>query len=339
MAGDIANDITLIRGSALCALLGIRYPIIQGGMTLVGTGHLASAVSAGGGLGVVSAGRMDEATFARETDFALDTTDCPLAVNIPIGRAQEWTEACFNIAIKRDIKAVLIGGGNPKPWCPLVKGAGKLLGIVVATPDQAAKAEAAGADFVVAESIEAGGRTSREELAGVTLIPAASERISVPLVAAGGFVDGRGLAAAMVLGADGVQMGTRFMLAEESPLHKNTFSAMLAADITDTLVVGTRHHMGRRLLRGQASEMVHGSEISASREDMIAMLSGEWSRQGLHLGNLEQGMIACGQGVGLIHDVLPASTIIENTAREAEAHLRRALSIFGALNEQSSGNA
>lgn len=320
-------------GSRVCTLLGIRYPIIQGGMTLVGTGKLGAAVSAGGGLGLVSAGRMTPDEFAAELDFALTATDAPLGVNIPIGREPDWMNAVFDIACSRPIRIVVIGGGNPKPWFPVVKDAGKLLGVVVANPDQAAKAEAAGADLVVAESIEAGGRTSREELAGVTLIPAAAERLRVPLIAAGGFVDGRGLAAALCLGADGVQMGTRFMLAKESPLHERTWAAMMDADITDTLVVGTPHRMGRRVLRGAAAESVREREATATQEEMIAMLSGEWSRQGLHLGNMEHGMIACGQGVGLIHDVLPAADIIANTMREAAEHLDRAAAIVRANGE------
>ncbi len=313
--------------SSVCRLLGIRFPILQGGMTLVGTAKLASAVSEGGGLGVVSAGRMDVETFERELEDAIAMTDKPLGVNIPVGRNIEWMKAIFDMALQRNVKIVLIGGGDPKPWSPLVKAAGKLLGIVVASPQQAAKAEATGADLVIAESIEAGGRTSRDEISGVTLIPATADRISVPLVAAGGIVDGRGLAAALALGADAVQMGTRFMLAKESPLHQNAWEAMLASDITDTLVVGNHHRMGRRVLHSAASEKVRQREDDASPEEMIEMLSGEWSRQGLHLGNLQQGLIACGQGVGLIHEVLPAADIIANAVRQAEQHLQRAFSI------------
>ncbi|MCP5370616.1 MAG: nitronate monooxygenase [Hyphomicrobiales bacterium] len=316
--------------SPVCRLLGIRYPILQGGMTLVGNWRLASAVSAGGGLGVVSAGRMDTATFRREIAMALDATDQPVGVNIPIGRQHDWIRACFEVAIDSGIKIVLMGGGDPKPWCPLVKDAGKLLGIVTATPEQAAKAEAAGADLVVAESIEAGGRTSRDELAGVTLIPAAAERVSVPLVAAGGFVDGRGLAAALCLGADGVQMGTRFMLAEESPVHEKTRRAMVESGITDTMVVGARHRMGRRVLRSAAAENVQRCEPEASLEEMIDLLSGEWSLRGLHEGDTVRGMVACGQGVGLIHDVLPAAEIIANIMGEAATHLARAADLVRA---------
>lgn len=321
---DTAPDPVVHGRSALCWLLGIQYPIIQGGMTLVGTGKLAAAVSDGGGLGVVSAGRMEVETFAGEMDLAIDTTSKPLGVNIPIGHAPEWTEACFTESLKRDIKIVLIGGGNPKPWCPIVKDAGKLLGVVVANPEQAQKAENAGADLIIVESIEAGGRTSRDELAGVTLIPAARERTTVPLAAAGGFVDGRGLAAALCLGADGVQMGTRFMLAEESPLHAETRSAMIAADVTDTMLLGAEHRMGRRVLRSKAAERVQERQAAATKEDMISMLSGEWSRQALHHGNMEIGLAACGQGVGLIKDNLSAAEIISRTVREAEVCLDNA---------------
>jgi len=313
--------------SSVCQLLNIQFPILQGGMTLVGTAKLASAVSQGGGLGVVSAGRMEVAAFERELDDAISMTDKPLGINIPVGRNVGWMKACFHMALQRNIKVVFIGGGNPKPWIPLVKDAGKLLGVVVASPQQAFKAEVAGADLVIAESIEAGGRTSREELAGVPLIPATSDRISIPLVAAGGFVDGRGLAAALALGADAVQMGTRFMLAQESPLHEATRKVMLASEITDTLVVGSSRGMGRRYLRNATSERIIQIEDKASLDDMVAMLSGEWSKQGLHYGNLQQGLIACGQGIGLIHEDLPAAAIIATIVRQAEEHCQRAVTI------------
>jgi len=333
---DVSQNLNInFSKSSVCQLLDIRFPILQGGMTLVGTAKLASAVSEGGGLGVVSAGRMEVAAFERELDGAISMTDKPLGINIPVGRNVDWMKACFHMALQRDIKVVFIGGGDPKPWSPLVKDAGKLLGIIVASPQQAVKAEAAGADLVVAESIEAGGRTSREELAGVALIPATADRISVPLVAAGGFGDGRGLAAALALGADAIQMGTRFMLAQESPLHKLAREVMLASDITDTLVVGSTQRMGRRYLRSPASEKISQLQDEASHEEMIEMLSGEWSRQGLHLGNLRQGLIACGQGVGLIHENLPAADIITNIVRQTQEHCLRALTIARHAGEAS----
>lgn len=308
----------------LCRLLDIRFPIVQGGMTLVGTGRLAAAVSNGGGLGVVSAGRLTLAELERELDLALDSTGEPLGINIPIGRDQEWLRAAFAAAFSRPLKVVFMGGGNPKPWCAPVKDAGKLLGIVVATPQQAEKSEAIGADVVIAESSEAGGRTSKEPLAGMALIPACAQRVAVPLVAAGSLVDGRGLAAALCLGADGVQMGTRFMLSEESPLHVKTREAMIASEITDTVILGSRHQLGRRVLRGAASEDVLQQEQKADMTEMIALLSGERSRQGLHGGDLENGLVACGQGVGLIGEVLTVAEIIESTVRQAEDCLTKA---------------
>lgn len=308
----------------VCALLGIRYPVIQGGMTLVGDSKLAAAVSEGGGLGVVSAGRTSPETFAEELDLALKLTDQPVAVNIPIGHAPEWTQACFDIALTRDICMAFIGGGNPKPWCPQVKKAGKRLGIVVASPHHAMRAEQVGADLIVAEGIEAGGRTSPDELAALVLIPATAAAISVPLVAAGSIVDGRGLAAALCLGAQGVQLGTRFMLAEESPVHDLTRQAMLAATVSDTMVIGNSHRIGRRVLRGPAAEHVRSQERTAALEDMIAMLSGEFGRLGLRQGDLQVGMVTCGQGVGLIDEVLPAARIISNMVEGAMASLDHA---------------
>lgn len=309
--------------TVLCRRLEIRYPIVQGGMTLAGTGRLAAAVSNCGGLGIVSSGRLSASEFERELDLALGATDKPLGVNLPIGRDDDWLRDIVRISTRRSIKIVFIGGGNPRPWYAPIKDAGKLLGVVVASPQQAVKAEAAGADVIVAESIEAGGRTSRHGISGVTLIPATAERISVPLIAAGGFVDGRGLAAALCLGAHGVQMGTRFMLAEEGPLHVRALEALIRSEVTDTLIIGAYHNLGRRVLRGPASEDVQRQEKTATLSEMRELLSGERSRQGLLEGDVEKGMIACGEGAGLISEVLPVAEIIQRTMRQAEICLSR----------------
>lgn len=305
----------------LCAALGIVHPVIQGGMTSVGTARLAAAVSAAGGLGLVSAGRMTPAEFGAEIDAALALTDRPVGVNVPVVRDKATMQGLLDAALQRRVCVVVLGGGNPVPWAGQVLASGKTLAVVTANAAQARKAEALGAATVIVAGVEAGGKAGVDEIGGMVLIPDVADAVSIPVVATGGIVDGRGAAAAICLGAAAVQLGTRFMLTDESPLHPRTRLAMLDAGTAGTLLIARRHGLGRRMLDTPAARRVIEREAVAPLEEMVSMLSGAHSVRGLLEGDLAEGMVSCGQGVGRIRSVEPAGEIVRRIAAEMRAVL------------------
>lgn len=315
-------------------LCGIRYPIIQGGMTSVGTARLASAVSEAGGLGLVSAGRMSATDFGTEIDRARQMTTRPVGVNIPVGRDTAQMESYLRETLERRLGLVVLGGGNPAPWADRVLAAGHRLAIVTATPAQARKAQALGAHAVVVAGHEAGGKSGADEIGGMVLVPAIVDAVSLPVVATGGIVDGRGAAAAICLGASAVQLGTRFMLSEESPLHPATKQAMLAAGISDTMIIARRYGMARRMLGTPAARKVAACEQEANLDTIVSMLSGSHSTRGLIEGDLAEGLVSCGQGVGRIDSIEPAGEIVRRVADEMRQVLggaRRAVELLEAF--------
>jgi len=305
----------------LCAALGTIHPVIQGGMTSIGTARLAAAVSQAGGLGLVSAGRMTPAQFGAEIDVALALTDRPVGVNVPVVRDTATMQGLLDAALQRRVSVVVLGGGNPLPWAGQVRAAGKTLAVVTANAVQAKKAEALGAAVVIVAGVEAGGKAGVDEIGGMVLIPDVVDAVSIPVVATGGIVDGRGAAAAICLGAAGVQLGTRFMLTDESPLHPRTRQAMIDAGPGGTLLIARRHGLGRRMLDTPAARRVLERETVAPLDEMVSMLSGEHSVRGLLEGDLAEGMVSCGQGVGRIRSVEPAGEIVRRIAAEMHAVL------------------
>lgn len=314
----------------LCRTFGIAHPVIQGGMTSVGTARLAAAVSEAGGLGLVSAGRMTPAGFGEEIDRALALTARPVGVNVPVLRDAAAMEGLLDAALSRRVAPVVLGGGNPGPWAERILAAGKLLAIVTANAAQARKAESLGAAAVIVAGVEAGGKAGVDEIGGMVLVPEVADAVSIPVVATGGIVDGRGAAAAICLGAAAVQLGTRFMLSEESPVHPRTRQAMINAGTAGTLLIARRQGLGRRMLDTPAARRVRERERDAPLEELVALLSGALSVRGLIDGDLEGGMVSCGQGVGRIRGVEPAGDIVRRIAaemREVLAGASRALEL------------
>ena len=300
------------RVADFCSAFGLRAPVIQGGMTLVGTARLAAAVSEGGGLGLVSAGRMSADDFEAEIKEALTLTDKPVGVNIPLSRSHDRVRTFIDVALRHPVSALFLGGGNPAPWADDIKAAGKRLVIVVGGPRQARKAESLGADAIVAEGVDAGGLIASDEIGTLSLIPAVADSVRIPVIAAGGIADARGTAAAICLGAAGVQMGTRFMVAEESPLNARTKQALIDADVTDTLIVARRQRITRRMLKNDAAREARGIEDTADLEGMLKIVTPERSHKGLLEGDTQTGMVSCGQSIGVITAVEPASDIIRS---------------------------
>ena len=308
----------------LRALLGIAHPVIQGGMTSVGMAPLAAAVSEAGGLGLVSAGRMTPEQFGAEIDAALARTARPVGVNVPVVRDEALMRGMLAAALGRRVALVVLGGGNPVPWAADVRAAGRTLAIVVANAAQARKAEALGAQAVIVAGVEAGGKAGVDEIGGMVLVPVVVDAVSIPVIATGGIVDGRSAAAALCLGAAGVQLGTRFMLSDEAPLHPRTKAAMLAAGPDATRVIARRQGLARRMLDTPAARHVLEREAQAPVEELLPFLSGALSVRGLVDGDLEGGMVSCGQGVGRIDEVLPAGEIVRLVAAGIEEALGEA---------------
>lgn len=298
------------RVAALCRLFGVRYPILLAGMTSVGNAALAGAVSEAGGLGLLAAGRMSPEAFQREVDEARRLSQKPIGVNIPVIRDAALMQVLIDIALRAELSPIVLGGGNPAPWADQIRKAGRQLVIVTAGPIQAKKAESLGCCAVVVAGFEAGGKTGADEVGGLVAIPAVADAVSIPVIASGGIVDGRSAAAAICLGAAAVQVGTRFMLATESPVHPVTKEAMIAADVTSTRIVARSHGMGRRMLDTPTARHVLEREQQVSFEEMVAMLSGAVSERGLLAGDLASGTVACGQSVGRVSVVEPAEAIV-----------------------------
>jgi len=311
------------RMTRAAALLGSTYPIIQGGMTLVGTAGLAAAVSAAGGFGLVSAGRMSPEEFGREIEAAFALTIRPIGVNIPVTRDLDWMAGAVSAASRRAVRAIVLGGGNPAPWAEEILGAGKRLIAVVSGPRQAERAQKFGADAVVAEGNEAGGKNGFEEIGGLDLVPMVARAVDIPVFAAGGIVDGRTAAAAICLGAGGIQMGTRFLVSAESPVHPRTKEHLMAGK-RETLLIGRRHRLNRRVLRNPASDDIAGREAGASLDEMLRLVAGERTWHGLRDGDVEQGMISVGQGIALIDDAPPVAEIIVSVMRDLNSALKAA---------------
>lgn len=298
----------------LTTLFGIQVPIVQAGMIWVSGGKLAAAVSAAGGLGLVGAGSMRPELFAAQVAKARALTDRPIGVNIPI--FYKHAEACVRVALEAGVRIFFMSGGAPGRYTPGLKEQGCTVVQVVGNARQAMKSEAAGCDAVVAEGFEAGGHNSPEETTTLVLVPAVVDAVRVPVIAAGGISDGRSMAACMALGAQGVQVGTRFAACEESAAHPAFKQAILEAAEGDTRLL-FRSLVPVRLKRNAfALEVMAAEERGASKDELAALLGEGRARRAMHEGDLEGGEIEIGQVAARIHDLPPAGTIVARMVAE-----------------------
>jgi enoyl-[acyl-carrier protein] reductase II len=275
---------------------------------------LASAVSNAGGLGLIGAGSMYPEVLRKHIRKCQQATSQPFGVNVPM--LYPNVEEILKIIIEEGVKIVFTSAGNPKTWTPYLKENGITVVHVVSSSAFALKAQEAGVDAVVAEGFEAGGHNGREETTTLTLIPMVKEKISIPLIAAGGIATGRGMLAAMVLGADGVQMGSRFVASEESSAHdnfKNTVVASIEGDTQLTL----KELAPVRLIKNKFYQQVQELYAQgATKEELIQLLGRARAKRGMFEGDLEEGELEIGQIAGLIHDIQPVSKIIESILTE-----------------------
>ena len=295
-------------------LFGIKYPIIQGGMIWNSGYKLASAVSNAGGLGLIGAGSMYPEVLREHIQKCKKATSNPFGVNVPM--LYPNIEEIMQIIVEEGVKIVFTSAGNPKTWTSFLKEKGITVVHVVSSSKFALKAQEAGVDAVVAEGFEAGGHNGREETTTLTLIAMVKENISIPLIAAGGIASGKGMLAAMVLGADGVQMGSRFAASIESSAHIDFKKTILETQEGETLVTLKELAPVRLIKNKFFNDIQEAYANCASVEDLKTLLGRARAKRGMFEGDLVEGELEIGQIAGLIHEILPVETIIFNVISE-----------------------
>lgn len=300
-------------------LFGIEKPIIQGGMVWCSGWKLATAVSNAGGLGLIGAGSMHPDTFREHIQKAKAACSKPFGVNVPLLYPE--MDKIMDIIVKEGIKIVFTSAGSPKKWTPFLKKHGITVVHVVSSAFFAKKCEDAGVDAIVAEGFEAGGHNGREETTTLTLIPSVRKATSLPLIAAGGIGCGKSILAALSLGADGMQIGTRFAASEESSSHINFKEAIVKLGEGDTKLA-LKKLAPTRLIKNKFFDQVYAAECrGASPEEMRKLLGKGRSKKGMFEGDLEEGELEIGQVASMIKDIQPVAVIIDEMIAEYKQEL------------------
>ena len=295
-------------------LLGIKYPIIQAGMVWCSGWKLASAVSNAGALGLIGAGSMHPETLEEHIIKCKANTDKPFGVNIPLLYSQ--IDDIIDIIIRENVKIVFTSAGSPKKYTSLFKEKGITVVHVVASAKFAVKCQEAGVDAVVAEGFEAGGHNGIEETTTMALIPSVRNAVTIPVIAAGGIATGSSMLAAFALGADGVQIGTRFAASVESSAHENFKKMIVNSSEGDTKLM-MKKVVPVRLLKNKFFEEIQKAEDSCvSKEGLIALLGQGKAKKGMFEGDLENGELEIGQVSALVKDIKPASMIVNEIIKE-----------------------
>ena len=305
-------------------LFNIQYPIVQAGMIWASGWRLASAVSNVGGLGLIGSGSMYPDVLREHIQKCKAATDKPFGVNVPLMYAH--TQKNIEIILEEGVKIIFTSAGNPKTYTSLFKERGITVVHVVSSSRFALKAEDAGCDAVVAEGFEAGGHNGREETTTMVLVPAVKKAVKIPVIAAGGIANGRQLLAAMVLGAEGVQMGSRFVCSDEASSHINFKEAVIKAQEGDTML-SLKKIMPVRMMKNQFFNEAQEAELrGATEEELRALLGKGRSRIGMFEGDLENGELEIGEVSALIKDIQPAGEIVKNVWQEFQEALKNPLS-------------
>lgn len=312
-------------------LFDIEYPIVQGGLAHLAFAELCAAVSNAGGLGQISAATIPGGLDALRAEIrkVRELTGKPFAVNFAISE-HRGTMEMVETALDEGVEIMSFTAGNPQPFLERLAGTGVKTLVLVAGVRQAQKVEELGGSAVIAVGFEGGGHLGRDDLGTLVLVPRILESVTLPVLASGGIGNGRGLAAALAMGAEGIEMGTRFVATQECIAHDNYKEALVAAKESDTTII--ERSLGRpgRALAGEAAERVLALEREdAPREEMLAAISGRVNRLGALEGRLEEGWVWSGQVAGLIHDVPTVQELLDRMVREAEEHIRQALAAFG----------
>lgn len=295
-------------------LFNIQYPIVQGGMIWVSGWKLASAVSNAGGLGLIGAGSMYPEVLREHIQKCKKATDKPFGVNVPM--LYPDIEKIMDIIVEEGVKIVFTSAGNPKTWTSFLKEKGITVVHVVSSVKFALKAEAAGVDAVVCEGFEAGGHNGREETTTFTLIPMVKEQVKIPVIAAGGIGSGRGMLAAMVLGADGVQIGSRFAATVESSAHDNFKKTIVEVKDGGTQLTLKELAPVRLVKNKFFQEIQELYQQNPTIEQLKELLGRARAKRGMFEGNLDDGELEIGQVAGLIHEIKPAKEVLEAIVEE-----------------------
>ncbi len=305
----------------ICKMFHITYPIIQGGMGNISNAPLTAAVSEAGGLGTIGCGTMEPEEVEKIIIETKKRTDKPFAVNIAIN-VTPYTDRLIDLVIKQRVPVVSLSAGNPAPYIPKLQEQGMKVLTIVATVKHAKKAEASGADAIVAEGFEAAGINSNLELTTFTLIPQIVDQVDIPVIAAGGIGDGRGLAAAFMLGASGVQMGTRFIATKEAPFHENYKNKILEATDTSTQIIGRTVGKIRRVLTNEYAHKIKQFEKKGLTAEEFDKLTTEAQHiKGAIDGDFSEGFINGGQISGLIGSIPTVKQLLEEMMQEAQKQL------------------
>ncbi|PWA09201.1 nitronate monooxygenase [Pueribacillus theae] len=303
-------------------LLGIEYPIICGGMFQVGRGELAAAVSEAGGLGIITSKTQGTPEALRkEIQKIKKLTDKPFGVNLNLFPSQTATpnEDFIEVMIEEDVRIVETSGRSPEPLMPLLKDNNFTVMHKVVGPKYAKTAERLGVDAVIVVGNETGGHPGMSDVGTLVVLPRVVDSVAIPVIAGGGFADGRGLVSALALGAEGVLMGTRFMATKEATIHDNVKNWMVEADETNTIVVQRNIGSPSRVAVNEVSKEVDRLEKEgATLEELLPLITGQRAKHVYFEGDLDGGIWSCGQSVGLIKEVLSVKELIEQMVSEAK---------------------
>ena len=305
----------------ICKLFHIKYPIIQGGMVWCSGWRLAAAVSNAGGLGLIGAGSMHPDTLKEHIQKCKAATDKPFGVNVPLLYPQ--IEDIMQLIVDEGVQIVFTSAGSPKAWTPFLHEHGIKVAHVIASTRFAQKCEEAGVDAIVAEGFEAGGHNGREETTTFCLLPAVRRICSLPLIAAGGIATGEGILAALSLGAEGVQMGTRFALTEESSAHFNFKDKCLQLKEGDT-ILSLKQLAPTRLIKNEFYQLIDEAEKrGASADELKAILGKGRAKKGIFEGDLFEGELEIGQAASLVKQLSSVKEVMNELVTDYNLALRR----------------
>ena len=304
---------------AITKLLGIKYPVFQGGMAQIARHELASAVSNAGGLGIIASGGMSIEQIREEIVNCKKHTDKPFAVNLML--MMHNIDEIIDVVIEEGVGIVTTGAGTPRKYMPKLKEAGIKVIPVIPSVKAAKKMEELGCDAVVVEGMEAGGHVG--ESTTMALLPQVTSAVNIPVIAAGGIADGRGVAAAYCLGASGVQMGTVFLATEECPVSENYKNAIIEAVDTSTTLTGTKFGAPVRGIKNELTKRYHELEEKSSTLMELEELTLGSLRKAAYEGDVENGSIMSGQIAGLVNEIRPVKDVIESVLEEAKEVLAK----------------
>lgn len=316
--------------TAVTELFNIRYPIVQGGLAHLAFAELCAAVSNAGGLGQITAatvpGGLDG--LREEIRRVRSLTDRPFAVNIAISAHRDSMQL-VDVAVEEGVSIISFTAGNPEPFLNRLQGTGVKTLVLVAGVRQAQKAQQLGANAVIGVGFEGGGHLGRDDIGTMVLIPRLIESVDIPVLASGGIGNGRGLAAALAMGAAGIEMGTRFVATAECVAHEHYKQALVEANETSTVVAERSIGTPGRMLKGTTSEHLLALDTEPEgRDELVSLIRGEVNKRAAIEGNLNDGWVWSGQVAGLIHDVPTVEQLIQGMVDEAQTNLRAACAVF-----------